>query len=234
VDLPTNGTETLDRIGRELLALPDWAWVLGGVLAFALLAAVVVTLQRRADRRARLRAHFSSEYARMLLEGRRRHVEDALEQRLDRRRDVRAVPVSLDEADRLRGLLDDLLVGFVDAPPATTDAAGEVAAATAAARGYRTGDGGHATDHPDVEESLDLVSVDHPDPVAAVRRAEQRLRAAGDADGATEAARRVVIAARALVDLLLAAAGDVDVRDVLPPERRRSDVTRDGLVGGPG
>ncbi|MFP5308229.1 MAG: hypothetical protein ACLGIR_01450 [Actinomycetes bacterium] len=215
-----------DPLAGQLSSLPDWVWIAAGVAVLALLTLVVVALRRRASRRRRLRTHFSSEYDRMLLEGRRRDVETALEERLDRRREIRATPVDRDEADRLRGLLDDLLVGFVDAPAATAAAAVEVAGAAAIARGYRPADGADrpVTAHGKVgvDDALDLASVDHPDPVAALRRAEQQRRDGGDGDGATERARRVVLAARSLVDLLLAAGGDVDVRRPLELGARSS------------
>jgi hypothetical protein len=165
-------------------------------LGVALLALVVLAVwagRRRSQRTKRLKTQFKSEYDRTVDESRRRPAEEELERRMERRQEVDLIDLDEAEADDIHDQIDDLQRAFIDGPEGSARGMTQLVGRIAISRGYV------ATD----EGLLDLVSVDHPEQVAALRRA---LTLMDQVKGLsrTEASRQVFQDAKILAERLLA------------------------------
>jgi ABC-type transport system involved in cytochrome bd biosynthesis fused ATPase/permease subunit len=165
-------------------------------LGVALLALVILTAwasRRRAKRTKRLKTQFKSEYDRTVDERRRRKAEEELERRMERRQEVDLIELDEAEAEDIHDQMADLQRTFVDGPESSARGMTQLVGRIAISRGYV------ATD----EGLLDLVSVDHPEQVAALRRALSLMdQVKGLAR--TEASRQVFQDAKILAERLLA------------------------------
>ncbi|MEX2550678.1 MAG: hypothetical protein WD638_10650 [Nitriliruptoraceae bacterium] len=200
---------------------PVW-WIVLGVLVVLLVGLLVWSGRRRAHRTERLKGQFKSEYDRTASSASKKKAEEDLESRTARRSKVELTDLGESDADSLREHLDELLRSFVDGPQGAAVGMTQLVGRVAAARGYDATEG----------SVLDLVSVDHPEQVAAMRRAEAEMEKAKGAD-LTEASRLTFLDARALAERLLAEgrAGHLedDASEPLtsPAQRLQSDTSAD-------
>lgn len=173
---------------------PVWL-VTAGVLIVVAVALLVWALwaRRRSSKRSeRLQGRFQAEYERAAEADGRKQAERDLEHRLVRHRDVELVDVDASEADRYARAEEELRRSFVDDPRDAARGLTQAVLRVATARGYAALDDG----------VLDLISVDHPEPVAALRRSLDDLDSAQGGQ-VTEASRRVFLDARAVAECLL-------------------------------
>jgi stage V sporulation protein SpoVS len=178
----------------ERLGAVDPIW--WAILAAVVLVAIGIALwvrSRRVRRSERLRQRFRSEYDRTAGTGPRREVEAELERRLARRREVDLTAVGSGDADAARAEVDGLLRSFVESPAGAARGMTQLVGRIAMARGYVAAEQG----------VLDLVSVDHPEQVAVLRRGLSALEQV-EGDGRTEICRKVCLDARDLIERLLA------------------------------
>lgn len=200
---------------------PAW-WIVSGVLVVLLVGLLVWSVRRKARRSERLKGQFKSEYDRTASLAGRKETEEDLERRSARRSRVNLVDLDESDAGSLHQHLDELLRSFVDGPQGAALGMTQLVGRVAAARGYVATEG----------SVLDLVSVDQPEQVAALRRSEAEMQRAKGAD-LTEASRQTFLDARVLAERLLAEgrAGHVEraVPDARPSAARQpqSDITAD-------
>ncbi|MCC5949974.1 MAG: hypothetical protein JJT89_16090 [Nitriliruptoraceae bacterium] len=194
---------------------PVW-WIVLGVVVVVLGALLIWWARRRAYRSERLRGQFRSEYDRTTSATGRKEAEADLERRTARRGEVELSDLDADDAERLQHDLDELLRSFVDGPRGAALGMAQQVGRVAAARGYLATEG----------SVLDLVSVDHPEQVAALRRSEAAMERASGAD-LTEASRQTILDARALTHRLLAEgrAGHLEVQGLERPPAAPQDRT---------
>lgn len=172
---------------------PVW-WVVIGVVLVAIVLGLVMWASRRKSKRSqRLRQSFRSEYDRATGSGKRKEAEQDLERRLARRREVALKDLPDTDADDLQSHIDVLGREFVDGPQGAARGMTQLVGRIAVARGYVATEQG----------VLDLVSVDHPEQVASLRRGLDELDRTKGAE-LTEASRRVFLDARVLAERLLA------------------------------
>jgi len=176
----------------DLAAVDPILLIALGVALVTLVVLAVWAGRRRAKRTKRLKAQFKSEYDRTVDEQRRGKAEEELERRMERRQEVDLVDLNEAEAEDIHDQMDDLQRSFVDGPEGSARAMTQLVGRIAISRGYV------ATD----EGLLDLVSVDHPEGVAALRRA---LALMDQVKGLarTEASRQVFLDAKILAERLL-------------------------------
>jgi len=188
---------------------PIW-WIVLGAVVLLLVGLLVWSGRRTAHRTNRLKSQFKSEYDRTTSSSSRKKAEDDLERRNERHRGVALTDIDESDAEDMQQHLDELPQSFVDEPQAATLGMTQLVGRIAAARGYVTTEG----------NVIDLVSVDHPEQVAAMRRSEAEIDKAKGA-GRTEASRQTFLDARALAERLLAEgrAGHVKA-DASEPEAR--------------
>jgi len=199
---------------------PIW-WIVLGVLVVLLVGLLVWSARRKAHRTERLKAQFKSEYDRTASSASKKKTEEDLERRTARRSRVDLSDLEEPDAESLQQHLDELLKSFVDGPQGAALGMTQLVERVAAARGYVATEG----------SVLDLVSVDHSEQVAAMRRSEAEMEEAKGAE-LTEASRQAFLNARALAERLLAEgrAGhfEEDVSEPPPAARRpQSDITAD-------
>jgi len=171
---------------------PIW-WTVVGVLVLLLIGLLVWRARRKAQRTDRLKGQFKSEYDRTASSASRKETEEDLERRAVRRSRVNLVDLEESDAESMQQHLDDLLRSFVDGPFGAALGMEQLVERVAGARGYVASQG----------SVLDLVSVDHPEQVAALRRSEAEMQTAKGAD-LTEASRQTFMDARVLAERLLA------------------------------
>ena len=171
---------------------PIW-WIALAVVVVLLIGLLVWSGRRKADRTKRLKGQFKSEYDRTASSGSKKKAEEDLERRIAQRGEVDLTDLDESDAESLQHHLDELLRSFVDGPQGAALGMTQLVGRVAAARGYVAGEG----------QILDPVSVDHPEQVAAMRRAVEEMDKAKGAE-LTEASRRVFLDARVLADRLLA------------------------------
>ena len=171
---------------------PVW-WVVLGVVVLLLVGLLGWSARRKARRSERLKGQFKSEYDRTASVAGRKETEADLERRTVRRSRVSLVDLDESDAGSLHQHLDELLRSFVDGPQGAALGMTQLVGRVAAARGYVATEG----------SVLDLVSVDHPEQVAALRRSEAGMETAKGAD-LTEASRQTFLDARVLAERLLA------------------------------
>lgn len=177
----------------DLTAVDPILLIALGVALLALVGLAVWASRRRSRRTKRLKTQFKSEYDRTVDEHRRRPAEEELERRMERRREVELIDLNEDEAEDIHDQMDDLQRSFVDGPEGSARGMTRLVGQIAISRGYV------ATD----EGLLDLVSVDQPEQVAALRRALSLMdQVKGLAR--TEASRQVFQDAKVLAERLLA------------------------------
>jgi hypothetical protein len=153
------------------------------------IAGIVV---HRASRARRFERRYGPDYARTVDHaGSRRRAEQLLEERDARRQTFELHPVATTDRQRLRSAWQEVQLAFVDAPLEAARRAGELVDEAAAARGYPDGPR---------DRRLADVSYDHSAEVDRYRRAsggEERERS-------TEQHRETMLAARALLEAMLA------------------------------
>jgi hypothetical protein len=200
---------------------PIW-WIVLGVLVVLLLGLLVWSARRKANRTERLKDQFKSEYDRTASSSSRKQTEEDLERRTARRSRVDLADLEESDAASLEQQLDELLRSFVDGPQGAALGVTQLVERVANARGYVATEG----------SVLDLVSVDHPEQVAAVRRSEDEMQKAKGAE-LTEASRQTFLDARVLAQRLLAEGRArhlaADVSEPPPPTARppQSDSSAD-------
>ncbi len=203
---------------------PIW-WIVLGVLVVVVIGLAVWSGRQKAHRTDRLKGQFKSEYDRTASSSSKKQAEDDLERRSARRNKVDLADLDESDAESLEQHLDDLLRSFVDRPQGSAVEMTQLVGRVATARGYVATEG----------SVLDLVSVDHPEQVAAMRRSEAAMDKAKGSD-LTEASRRTLLDARVLAEGLLAegraghlGADESDTSSDVPPpppteeHRRTSD-----------
>lgn len=183
MDFPTDLT-TVD---------PIWWIMLGTVILILVVGLLVWSGQRRASRTDRLKGQFKSEYDRTASSSGRKDAEEDLELRTQRRSSMRLADVDESDAASLQQQLQELRSTFIDGPQRAALGMTQLVERVAVARGYVAAE----------SNVLDLVSVDHPEQVATVRRSERDMEKAKDAD-LTETSRRTFLATEVLVLRLLA------------------------------
>ncbi len=200
---------------------PIW-WIVLGVLVVLLVGLLVWSARRKAHRTERLKGQFKSEYDRTASAASRKDTEEDLERRAVRRSRVNLTDLKESDAASLEQHLDELLRSFVDGPQGAALGMAQLVDRVAGARGYIATEG----------SVLDLVSVDHPEQVAAMRRSEAEMQTAKGAE-LTEASRQTFLDARVLAERLLSEgrAGDLDkdVSDPPPsaPRQPQSEIVAD-------
>lgn len=200
---------------------PIW-WIVLGVVVVLLVGLLVWSGRRKAHRTKRLRGRFKSEYDRTASSASKKKAEEDLERRTARRSRVDLSDLEESDAESLRQHLEELRRSFVDGPQGAALGMTQLLGRIAAARGYVATEG----------SVLDLVSVDHPEQVAAMRRSEAEMEKAKGAN-LTEASRQTFLDARVLAERLLAEgrAGQLkeDVSEPPPPPARQpqSDISAD-------
>jgi hypothetical protein len=172
---------------------PIWWIVLGAVVVVVLIGLLVWSGRNRTKRTRRLKDQFKSEYDRTAESRSRKEAEEDLERRLTRRAEADLEEVTDSEAETLEDHIDDLVRSFVEGPQGAARGMVQLIGRVATARGYVAAE----------EGSLDLVSVDHPEQVAALRRAMSEMEQAKGSD-LTETSRQVFLDARTLAERLLA------------------------------
>ncbi|MEX2420842.1 MAG: hypothetical protein WD670_03390, partial [Actinomycetota bacterium] len=172
---------------------PVWWVIIGVVVLLIVFALIAMASRRRAQRSQRLRKSFRSEYDRAKGAGSRKEAEADLERRLARRRDVDLTDLDEASAEDFAAHIEVLEREFVDGPQGAANGMTQLVGRIAVARGYV------ATE----EGVLDLVSVDHPEPVASLRRGLADVERTKGAE-LTEVNRRVFLDARVLAERLLA------------------------------
>jgi hypothetical protein len=173
------------------------------VILVAAAAALAATLLLRM---ARLRHQFGPEYNRLVREVGVRRAQAEL---ADRRRRVAGLglrPLTAEQRARYSGEWTAAQERFVDSPPESVEAAGELVSAVATDRGYQVGD--------ETQLVKDL-SVHHARRVDGYRRARHATEQAATA--ATEELRQALLGYRALFRDLVAAASAVEARPLAPP-----------------
>jgi hypothetical protein len=191
---------------------PTW-WIVLGALVVLVIGLLGWSGRRRANRTEGLKGRFGSEYDRTASTASRKLTEEDLERRTARRGRVDLADLGESDAESLEQHLDELLRSFVDGPQGAALGMTQLVGRVANARGYVATQG----------SVLDLVSVDHPEQVAALRRSEAAMETAKGAD-LTEASRQTFLDARVLAERLLAEgrAGHLaaEVPEPTPPAAR--------------
>jgi hypothetical protein len=172
------------------------------VVAVALLALAVIGVvvsrraRRRSQQRRRLQKAFGPEYDRTTGDLGRRKGERDLADRLERHGHIERRLLDAEAVGAIHGRFDELQAQFVDAPADAVSRADELVRSVAVSLGYPQADSR--------ERLLADVSVDHPQEVAAHRRAIDGTEARRSSEPSTEELRGGMLAARALVDAMLA------------------------------
>jgi len=155
--------------------MSGWIAIGIAVAVLVVVAAVAVTATRRKRRRRteELRERFGAEYDRAVRSsGGRRRGEAELEQRLERRRELRIAEVRSSERDAYESEWEGIEARFEEEPLAAITTADALAATVLADRGYP------------METAFDrragVLSVDHPEAVEHYRRAHATLRRADE------------------------------------------------------
>jgi hypothetical protein len=180
---------------------PVW-WIVLGVVVVLLVGLLIWSARRKANRTERLRGQFTSEYDRAASLAGRKQTEQDLERRAVRRSRVHLAHLEQSAADSLEQRLDELLRSFVDGPQRAALGMTQLVERVAAARGYDSTEG----------SVIDLLSVDHPEQVAAMRRSEATMQRAEGAE-LTEASRQNLLDGRVLAERLLAEGRIVDGKE---------------------
>lgn len=165
-------------------------------IAVAVMLAVLLGIAgfviHRASRSRRFERRYGPEYARTVDHARsRRRAEQLLEARDARRKTVELHPVPSAERERLRAAWQEVQLAFVDAPLEAARGAGALVGEAATARGYPDGPS---------DQRLSDMSYDHSAEVDRYRRAS----AGEERERSTEQHRETLLAARALLDAMLA------------------------------
>jgi hypothetical protein len=177
------------------MPMSAWAWILIGVAAIVLLAAVAWA-SWAARRRAGLRSRFGSEYESSVQEhGSRRKAESDLAGREKRRSELDIRGIGATARASYTQAWQQVQTRFVDAPSDAVREADALVARLMSAMGYPTGDFG--------QRSAD-VSVDHANVLENYRAAHAISMANDRAVASTEDLRQAMVHYRTLFDDLLA------------------------------
>ena len=199
---------------------PVWWVVIGVVVVLLVLGLLLMAARRRSKRSQQLRKSFPSEYDRAKGSGNRKQAEADLERRLARRRDVDLADLDDASAEDFATHIEVLEREFVDGPQGAANGMTQLVGHVAVARGYV------ATE----EGVLDLVSVDHPEQVASLRRGLAQLEQTKGAD-ATEVNRRVFLDARVLAERLLSEGRTGRFTDAHDASEGSDSSVDDGVAG---
>jgi hypothetical protein len=173
--------------------MPVWAWVLIGVGAVLVIAAVWAGL--RAARSRRLQERFGPEYQRAIDErGDRREAEAELQEREHAREQLEIRPLSEPARERYSAAWEEVQASFVDNPSGAVAEADRLVAEVMRERGYPVDD---------FEQQAALVSVDHPRVVEHYRQGHDIYLSFDRGEASTEDLRQAMQHYRALFDELL-------------------------------
>lgn len=183
------------------------------LLALAVLGVVLSRRARRsAHQRRRLQKAFGPEYDRTTGAVGRRKGERDLADRLERHGRIERQLLDAEAVGAIHARFDELQVQFVDAPADAVSRADELVRSVASSVGYPRADSR--------DRLLADVSVDHPREVAAHRRAVDGTETRRSSEPSTEELRGGMLAARALVDAMLAPSLRRLAEVGLAPQRR--------------
>jgi hypothetical protein len=180
--------------------------VIAIVIVFVLVAAAAAFAGTLVLRMAALRHQFGPEYNRLVREVGARRAQAEL---ADRRRRVAGLglrPLTAEQRARYSGEWMAAQERFVDSPPQSVEAAGQLVTAVATDRGYKV------DDHAQLVKDL---SVHHARRLDGYRRASQATEQA--ATTPTEELRQALLGYRALFRDLLAATDTIAARPLAPP-----------------
>jgi hypothetical protein len=155
--------------------MPGWAWIAIAVAVIVVVAALAAaaTHRKRLHRTEELRGRFAAEYDRTLKSsGGRRKGEHELEQRLERRRELRIAEVRSSERNAYESEWRQIEKQFDEAPLPAVTRADALTATVLADCGYPMQAG--------FDSRAALLSVDHPEAVEHYRRAHGTLRRSDD------------------------------------------------------
>jgi len=174
--------------------MPEWVWIIVGVVAVVVLAVVIWAVVAR-RRRERLRGRFGPEYDRAVSESEsRRDAEAELARREEKRERLDIVPLSPESRERYLGSWRQVQTGFVDEPSRAVTEADRLVTEVMRERGYPIDE---------FEQRVADVSVDHPAVVEHYRAAHAIHLANQDGEESTEDLREAVVHYRALFNELL-------------------------------
>jgi hypothetical protein len=174
-----------------------WLFWLVVVVVVALVAAAVaaVVVRKQRERTARLRERFGPEYDRAVEEGGgRRAGEAALEERVERRRELQLSAVDDSARARYEEQWREIEDQFDDTELAAVARADALTTTVLAECGYPM---------ESFEQRAADLSVDHPDEVGHYRRAHAAYRRADDGEGSREDLYEALQHYRAFLDALL-------------------------------
>lgn len=174
--------------------MPDWGWIVIGVLAITVVAVTAWALWSK-RRTERLQETFGPEYQRTVGEADdRRRAESELEERRERRERLEIRPLTTEERDRYRLAWRDVQAAFVDRPENSVREADRLITDVMRERGYPM---------EDFERRAGDVSVDHPQVVDDYRAAHAISARTEDGETSTEDLRQAMVHYRSLFDALL-------------------------------
>lgn len=174
--------------------MPDWGWIVIGVLVVAV-GAVAAWALRSKRRTERLQETFGPEYQRTVgASDDRRRAESELEERRERRERLDIRPLPPEDRDRYAQAWGATQAGFVDAPEEAVREADRLITEVMRERGYPM---------EDFDRRAEDLSVDHPQVVEDYRAAHAISLRAGDGDATTENLRQAMVHYRALFQELL-------------------------------
>jgi hypothetical protein len=199
--------------------MPSWAWVLIGIAAAIVVAAVVWPLITQ-QRRRRLQERFGPEYERTVDSAdSRREAEAELREREEHRAKLQIRPLTPAARDRYSKSWREVQAEFVDHPGAAVQAADSLIQVVMVERGYPV---------EDFEQRAADISVDHPEVVENYRQGHELAQAATAGDASTETLRQAMKHYRTLFDELVNdtndetndSASDHQEPRMTPPARR--------------
>jgi hypothetical protein len=171
------------------------AWlVIVIVVAVLVVIGLVAWSMIRKRRTQRLRDRFGPEYERTVEGEGRRRAEADLQEREQRREQIRLRDLSADERERFSGAWRDTQSEFVDSPGSAVRNADRLVQDVMRARGYPV---------EDFDQRAGDISVDHPELVQSYRAAHGISRRHERGDAGTEDLRQAVVHYRVLFAELL-------------------------------
>lgn len=182
--------------------MPTWGWIVIGIAAAVVVAAVALMLRARRSRS--LRERFGEEYDRVAADApSRREAEAELREREKRHDRLDLRPLDRIDRDRFRVRWEDVQARFVDDPPGAVRDADGLIQEVMRTRGYPVDD---------FESRASDLSVDHPDVVERYRSAHGIAVAHERGKAGTEELRHAIRHYRSLFDSLVEHAEPQEVR----------------------
>ena len=199
--------------------MPVWGWVVIGVGAAILLAAVAWALAMR-RRSTALRQRFGPEYDRTVAEAAgRREAEAELSERERRREQLDIRPLSPGARDRYASRWRQVQADFVDSPTTAVTEADALVTEVMRERGYPMDD---------FEQRAADISVDHPEVVENYREGHRLSLLCARGEGSTEELRQALQHYRRLFDQLL----ETVAEEPMAAERAELDTRGESAVTG--